>query len=108
MRNRGIMAAMEEAKPTSIFSILAQRRWGRDVSVPAEELSKAMSDVSRSRMPWAYNGGRPRTVQHTEAGRCTCVECRKARGHYPGSVLPEDANEVSAIPPEIRAGSAPK
>mgnify|MGYP001608016327 FL=1 len=88
---------MEDQKP-NVFSILARRRWGKtEETISEEELSATMSQVSRSRMPWSYTGGRPRTVMHSDEGRCTCVECRKARGQYPGS-----SPAVETEPPEVR------
>lgn len=65
---------------------MGQRRQGVEADeVPPEVRSEMMRRVVSARMPWTYaNSGRPRTVQHTDEGRCTCVDCRKERGHYPG------------------------
>lgn len=42
-----------------------------------------------------FSGGRkPRTVQHDpKAQRCTCIDCRTARGQYPNKKKP--ANKVA-------------
>ena len=46
------------------------------------------SDIGRAmqalRTTFAGGGKKPRTVPHDpEAGYCRCIDCRKARGHYP-------------------------
>lgn len=73
---------------TEFNRIMGQRRAGVEADeVPPEVVSEMMSHVASQRMPWTYGtSGRPRTVVHTEEGRCTCVECRKGRGHYPGVI----------------------
>lgn len=44
------------------------------------EIGRAMQALRKT-----HSGGRkPRTVQHDPKARyCLCVDCRKARGHYP-------------------------
>jgi hypothetical protein len=46
------------------------------------------SDIGRAmqalRKTFAGGGKKPRTVLHDpDAGYCRCIDCRKARGHYP-------------------------
>ncbi len=54
--------------------------------VNPSDLGRALNALRKHR---GGGGAKPRTVEHDPKARyCLCVECRKARGHYPSHLLP--------------------
>jgi len=74
---------------------MANRRHGKwTKQIEDEEVKRHMAAVAGARMPWQYKGGRPRTVMCSGVAGCSCIDCRRSRGHYPPASNPPEVQDV--------------